>query len=112
MIEESTEIKDIIAYLCFISNPADMVRLRRIINCPRRGIGETTVNAIDAVCTQYSVTPYEAMKNARNYSEIAKSAPKLMAFCDMIDDMKKTATLFLILCLLLIIIMINLVKMA
>lgn len=85
------EIKDIIAYLCFISNPADMVRLRRIINCPRRGIGETTVNAIDAVCTQYSVTPYEAMKNARNYSEIAKSAPKLMAFCDMIDDMKKTA---------------------
>jgi len=85
------EIKDIIAYLCFISNPSDMVRLRRIINCPRRGIGETTVNAIDAVCTKNSITPYDAMKNARNYPELAKSAPKLMAFCDMIDDMKKTS---------------------
>ncbi len=85
------EIKDIIAYLCFISNPADMVRLRRIINCPRRGIGDTTVNAIDAVCTKYGVTPYQAMKDARNYAELSKSAPKLMMFCDMIDDMKKTA---------------------
>ncbi|MBR5308690.1 MAG: UvrD-helicase domain-containing protein [Clostridia bacterium] len=86
------EIKDIIAYLCFISNPADMVRLRRIINCPRRGIGETTVNAIDAVCTRYGITPYEAMKNARSYEEIAKGAPKLMMFCDLIDDLKKTST--------------------
>ncbi len=85
------EIKDIIAYLCFISNSADMVRLRRIINCPRRGIGEATVNALEAVCTHYCTTPYDAMKNARNYPEIAKSAPKLMMFCDMIDDMKKTA---------------------
>ena len=86
------EIKDIIAYLCFISNPSDMVRLRRIINCPRRGIGETTVNAIDAACGKYGITPYQAMKDARNYPELAKSAPKLMAFCDMIDDMKKTAS--------------------
>lgn len=85
------EIKDIIAYLCFISNPADMVRLRRIINCPRRGIGEATINAIDAVCSAYGVTPYEAMKNASVYPTLSKSAPKLMLFCDMIDDMKKTA---------------------
>ncbi len=85
------EIKDIIAYLCFISNPSDMVRLRRIINCPRRGIGEAAVSAIEAVCTKYGVTPYVAMKDARSYSELSKSAPKLMAFCDMIDDMKKTS---------------------
>ena len=85
------EIKDIIAYLCFISNPADMVRLRRIINCPRRGIGETTVNAIDAVCSRYGVTPYIAMRDALNYSELSKSAPKLRIFCDLIDDFKKTA---------------------
>ncbi len=90
------EIKDIIAYLCFISNPSDMVRLRRIINCPRRGIGETTVNAIDAVCTKYGITPYQAMKDARNYAELSKSAPKLMMFCDMIDDMKKTASVMTI----------------
>ncbi len=85
------EIKDIIAYLCFISNPADMVRLRRIINCPRRGIGEATVNALEAVCAQSGITPYDAMKDARNHPTLAKSAAKLMMFCDMIDDMKKTA---------------------
>lgn len=85
------EIKDIIAYLCFISNSADIVRLRRIINFPRRGIGDATVNALDAVCTQHGITPYEAMKNSKSYDTIAKNAPKLMAFCDMIDDMRKTA---------------------
>ena len=85
------EVKDIIAYLCFVSNPYDMIRLRRIINCPRRGIGEATVNAIDAVCTKYGISPYNAMKNARDYADIAKSAPKLMAFCDLIDDLRKTA---------------------
>lgn len=85
------EIKDIISYLCFISNSADMVRLRRIINCPKRGIGETTVNAIDTVCTTHDITPYEAMKNASQYPLLSKAAPKLMLFCDMIDDMKKTA---------------------
>lgn len=85
------EIKDIIAYLCFISNNADMVRLRRIINCPRRGIGESTVNAIESVCGEYGITPYEAMKNASKYGPLLKSAPKLMTFCDMIDDMRKTA---------------------
>ena len=85
------EIKDIIAYLCFIQNPSDMVRLRRIINCPRRGIGETTVNAIDAVCSKYGITPYIAMRDALNYSEISRSAPKLRIFCDLIDEFRKTA---------------------
>ncbi len=85
------EIKDIISYLCFISNKADVVRLRRIINCPRRGIGEATMNNLEEICTLRGITPYEAMKHASMYPEISKSAAKLMQFCDMIDDLEKTS---------------------
>lgn len=85
------EIKDIIAYLCFISNPFDMVRLRRIINCPRRGIGEVTVNALEEICNKYGISPYSAMKNARDYDTISRNAPKFMVFCDLIDDLRRTA---------------------
>ena len=43
---ERKEIKDIIAYLSVISNPSDAIRLRRIINEPKRKIGDSTVNAV------------------------------------------------------------------
>ncbi len=85
------EIKDIIAYLCFISNRADFIRFRRIVNCPRRGIGEATVNAIDEICKNEGLTAYDVMKNASGYPQLSRSSPKLMAFCDMIDELTKTA---------------------
>ena len=70
------EIKDIIAYLRVIANPADDVSLRRIINEPRRGIGRVTLGALEDVAAredesifsiildldQYKISPLEPAK--------------------------------------------------
>ena len=49
---ERKEIKDLIAYLCVLKNPNDLVRLRRIINEPKRKIGETTIEAVFSIALE------------------------------------------------------------
>jgi DNA helicase-2/ATP-dependent DNA helicase PcrA len=58
---ERAEIRDVLAYLRVIVNPADGVSLRRIINVPRRGIGDATVAAIEGVSYRDNVGMYEAL---------------------------------------------------
>ncbi|MDA8233452.1 MAG: DNA helicase PcrA [Clostridia bacterium] len=58
---ERKEIKDILAYLRFILNPADSVSLRRIINVPKRGIGDTSFGKIVDFAIDKGITVYEAM---------------------------------------------------
>ncbi|MBF0243949.1 MAG: UvrD-helicase domain-containing protein, partial [Planctomycetes bacterium] len=60
---ERMEVKDLIAYLRFISNPADGVSLMRIIDRPRRGIGETTKEKISAFAEDNGISLWEAMTN-------------------------------------------------
>lgn len=85
---ERKEIKDIIAYLCVIKNPSDSVRLRRIINEPKRKIGETTVEAVLAIAATEGVTPFEVMENAPRYTALSKSAPRLADFVKMIRELR------------------------
>ncbi len=85
---ERKEIKDIIAYLCVIKNPNDSVRLRRIINEPKRKIGETTVEAVLAIAASEGVTPFEIMENAPRYTALSKSAPRLAEFVKMIRELR------------------------
>ena len=90
------EIKDILAYLCIVNNPADNLRLKRIINEPKRKIGETTVRAIEMISEYEGVSMIDAMRNAENYTAISKSAGKLREFVAMIDafaELSKTAPL-------------------
>lgn len=82
------EIKDALAYLAVISNPNDTVRLRRIINEPKRGIGETTVNRAVDFSARLGVSVFEILKTADEFADLAKSAKKLRAFCDMIDGFR------------------------
>ena len=51
------EIKDILAYLRLLTNPADTVSLKRIINVPRRGIGKTTLDKLDTAANQLGMPP-------------------------------------------------------
>ena len=93
---ERKEIKDVIAYLCVINNHADNLRLRRIINEPKRKIGETTLSALENIATFEDVTMLEAMRHAENYPSLAKSVGKLHDFVAMIDrltEMSKTEKL-------------------
>ena len=55
------EIKDIISYLAFINNPNDMLRFRRIINEPKRGIGDSTIALIDDISRDLKLNAYEVI---------------------------------------------------
>lgn len=85
---ERKEIKDIMAYLSVIVNPHDNVRLRRIINTPKRGIGDVAVNNAAAIADGLGVSIYEVVKNAREYPSISRAAKKLDAFVSIIEDLR------------------------
>ena len=84
---ERAEVKDIIAYLCVIANPADDQRLKRIINVPARKIGSATVDKIATLAQQYKVSMMEIIRNADLYPAIAKAKPALDSFIKMYDTM-------------------------
>ena len=84
---ERAEVKDIIAYLCVIANPADDQRLKRIINVPARKIGAATVDKIATLAQQYKVSMMEIIHNADLYPAIAKAKPALDSFIKMYDTM-------------------------
>lgn len=84
---ERAEVKDIIAYLCVIANPADDQRLKRIINVPARKIGAATVDKIATLAQQYKVSMMEIIRNADLYPAITKAKPALDSFIKMYDTM-------------------------
>lgn len=87
------EIKDVLSYLQFVANPSDNLRLKRIINEPKRGIGETTVSNAEQIAELNGLTLYEVFKNASSYQKLARSSAKLKDFCDKMDEIiKKVST--------------------
>ena len=81
---ERKEIKDILAYLCVINNQADSVRLKRIINEPKRGIGDTTVAAAEEISRTLGVSLFEVMETADQYQPLSRKSAALMEFAKMI----------------------------
>ncbi|MCL2507962.1 MAG: UvrD-helicase domain-containing protein [Oscillospiraceae bacterium] len=82
---ERKEIRDALAYLTVVNNPADNVRLRRIINEPKRGIGEATLNRAAGIAAGLGLSIYEVIKSPLEYADLARSAGKLNAFTAMLD---------------------------
>lgn len=68
------EIKDLIAYFRLTFNPNDEEALKRIINYPRRGIGDTTVDKIIVSADQHQITPWEVIVNPAKYLDGRVSA--------------------------------------
>ena len=64
---ERKEIKDIISYLRLVQNPSDNLSLNRIINEPKRGIGKTSLEAVEQTAEQSGTSMYEVIKNAQSY---------------------------------------------
>ncbi len=88
---ERKEIKDILAYLCVINNPSDNLRLQRIINEPKRKIGDSTVNAVAELAKRYNESMFDIMRNAYNHEALAKVAPKLTEFTKLILGLREIA---------------------
>lgn len=81
---ERKEIRDAVAYLQLICNHADRERLLRIINEPRRKIGDKTLAAVAAIAEEQGTTLFDVMDHAETYVALARSAATLKAFTDMI----------------------------
>jgi len=82
------EIKDILAYLRVILNPADDVSLIRIINEPKRGIGKTTIEKAAFIAGQNNKSVFEIISEPDKYSEIIRASSKLCGFVEMINELR------------------------
>ena len=85
------EIRDAAAYFQLITNHADRERLLRIINEPRRKIGQKTLDAVSEIAVEQGCTLFEVMENADRYVALQRSAATLKAFTDMIHRLSSLA---------------------
>lgn len=83
------EIKDIVSYLAVINNPSDNVRLQRIINVPKRAIGDTMFANVLEIAAGLGMSAFEACERADEFQKTSRSASKLMGFTKMIRDFQE-----------------------
>ncbi len=81
------EIRDIVAYLHVIENRNDKERLLRIINEPKRKIGDRTLEAVDLIAKEQSCSFFSVIENADKFVALEKSAKKLKEFAELINDL-------------------------
>lgn len=79
------EIRDMIAYLSVINNPADEVRLRRIINVPKRSIGDKTIAQAAEIANGIGESLYEVICHADEFEPLKRTAPKLLLFASVMS---------------------------
>lgn len=85
------EVKDIIAYLSVINNETDMLRLKRIINEPKRGIGDATVDLLEQISSDLGEPVLNIMRSARDIPALSRAANKLYDVALMFDEFKLMA---------------------
>lgn len=85
------EIKDVLAYLTLIANPADNLSFTRVVNEPKRGIGNTTIERLGLAAAEMGWSLYETALNAVSTNLPNRAAGKLEAFAFMIRDFRKMA---------------------
>ncbi len=78
------EIRDAVAYLQLLCNHSDRERLLRIINEPRRKIGDKTLALVSAIAEEQSCSLFAVMENAERYVALARALPMLQNFVDLI----------------------------
>jgi DNA helicase-2/ATP-dependent DNA helicase PcrA len=85
------EIRDMIAYLSVISNPNDEVRMLRIINSPKRAIGDKTVAQAQEIASGTGEPLFSVLLHADEYEPLKRAAQKLMNFARMIEELSDDA---------------------
>ncbi len=87
------EIKDMIAYLSVINSGDDSLRLKRIINEPKRKIGNVTVDTVETIAAMEGISMYAVMKRAKDYTVLGKNSEKLSSFVELIEKIKRENTI-------------------
>ena len=86
------EIRDLLAYLKTIDNGKDDVAVQRIINVPRRGIGQTTIDRVANHARELDIDFYQALRTPHSIAGAGRSVAKLEAFVDLIECLREEAT--------------------
>ncbi len=82
------EIKDTLSYLKLIYDNGDNIAFERIINVPKRGIGDQTIEKIRQIAMDEGISMFEVAVNCRNYPDLIRAAGKLIPFTELIDEMR------------------------
>lgn len=91
---ERKEIRDILSYLKVLANPADTIALRRIINVPKRGIGDASLEKLANYATNHNMSLYEALEHLDDMPELKTKAKKFKEFYDLFESLRKDASAF------------------
>ncbi len=81
------EIKDAMAYLRAVANPADEISVKRVLGVPKRGVGESSVAKLDALAASTGTTFVEAMRHASDAGLTGSAARGVESFVRLLDDL-------------------------
>ena len=83
------EVKDVLAYMRLTFSTQDDASLFRIINQPKRGIGDTTIKRVQNIAAEENMTAFDVIRHADHFSDLSSAKEKLLAFADIIEEMQK-----------------------
>jgi len=89
---ERKEVKDLLAYLCVVANPGDEVALKRVLNVPRRGIGDTSITRLDTWAAAHNTTFAQAMEHADQAGLNGKALTGINQFLRLLNQLRNKLT--------------------
>lgn len=90
---ERKEIKDVLAYLTVIFNDQDGYSVKRILNVPKRGIGKTSIEYLEATAAQHNASLYQVLRQADQVPDLKPKAVKaIQGFVSVMERLKRLAT--------------------
>ena len=86
---DTKEVKDAVAYLRLIANPEDSVSLRRIINEPKRGIGDATLDVAAQLAEEQGISLYSVLSEVETYAALSRASGRIRGFIDMMEQLRE-----------------------
>ncbi len=81
------EVKDALAYLKAVVNPTDEVSIKRVLNVPKRGVGDQTVGRLDAYARAHGISFMDALRRWDDAGASSRAARGIQSFVDLLDDL-------------------------
>ncbi len=88
---ERKEIKDVLSYLKVLANPADTIALKRIINVPKRGLGDASIEKVENFANENNISFYDALSHIDEITELKTRAKKFKEFYEIMTEIEKDA---------------------